>query len=116
MTAPCFSKDLLRRLRNEIPIDQLIAHHLQWPSKQRDKQFSFVCPRCSESRTATNPRTNLGRCFLCQRNFNPIDFVMAARDYDFVDAVSFLTPLLPTQQPYQAQPRQDDHSSFVPEQ
>ncbi len=94
MTIPCFSKELLRRIRNEIPINRLIAHRLQWPSKRREKQFSFVCPRCGESRTATNPRTNLGRCFLCHRNFNTIDFVMATRKYDFVDAVTFLIPLL----------------------
>ena len=95
MTVPCFSREMLRRIRNEIPIDQLIAKGLQWPSKWREKQFSFVCPCCGESRTATNPRTNLGRCFLCKRNFNPIDFVIVAREVDFLDAITFLIPLLP---------------------
>ena len=95
MTVPCFSREMLRRIRNEIPIDQLIAHKLEWPSKWREKQFSFVCPCCGESRTATNPRTNLGRCFLCKRNFNPIDFVMIVRECDFLDAITFLMPLLP---------------------
>ena len=95
MTAPCFTREMLRRIRNEIPIDQLISDKLEWPSKWREKQFSFVCPCCGESRTATNPRTNLGRCFLCKRNFNPIDFVILAKECDFLDAITFLIPLLP---------------------
>ena len=43
-----------------------------------------------ESRSDLNPQENLIRCFYCQTNFNPIDFTMAARDCDFVDAVQFL--------------------------
>jgi DNA primase len=42
-----------------------------------------------------NPRTNLGRCFRCEENFNTIDFVMLATQRDFVDAVHFLTDILP---------------------
>ena len=55
------------------------------------------CPRCNKSLTAVNPRTNLGRCFRCELNFNAIDFVMLATDRDFVEAVHFLTDLLPAQ-------------------
>jgi DNA primase len=94
-----FPRHLLYRLRNEIPIQRLIGEHLQWPSKHREGRFSFVCPRCSESLTAVNPRTNLGRCFRCEENFNAIDFVMLATDRDFVEAVHFLTHLLPSQPP-----------------
>jgi DNA primase len=83
-------------MRNEIPIETLIANHLDWPSKNREGRFVFVCPRCGESLSAVNPRTNLGRCFRCEKNFNPIDFVMAATDRDFVEAVEFLNGLLPT--------------------
>ena len=90
-----FPRHLLYRLRNEIPLERLIADHLQWPGKHREGRFCFVCPRCSNSLTAVNPRTNLGRCFRCERNFNTIDFVMLATERDFVDAVHFLTDLLP---------------------
>ena len=34
------------------------------------------------------------RCFRCQRNFNPIEFVMVAEEFTFVEAVEFLRPLL----------------------
>jgi DNA primase len=92
-----FPRHLLYRLRNEIPMECLIAEHLEWPSKRREGRFSFVCPRCHESLTAVNPRTNLGRCFRCEKNFNAIDFVMLATDRDFVEAVHFLTDLLSAQ-------------------
>lgn len=88
-----FDDELLRRLRNEIPIDWLIRH-LDWPHKRRDGRFCFVCPRCSELETAIKRDTNLGRCFHCETNFNPIDFTIAVRDCDFVQAVEFLLPLL----------------------
>jgi hypothetical protein len=80
-------------LRNEIPIDWLVRH-LDWPNKRREGRFVFVCPRCSESESAINAQTNLGRCFRCQTNFNPIDFTIAVRGYAFVGAVGFLFPLL----------------------
>ena len=90
-----FSRELLYRLRNEIPLERLIANHLNWPCKRREARFCFVCPRCGESLTAVNPRTNLGRCFRCEENFNAIDFVMLATQHDFVEAVHFLSDLLP---------------------
>jgi DNA primase len=91
----CFPRQLLFRLRNEIPLEQVIGNHLNWPGKRRDGRFLFVCPRCGESQTAVNPQTNLGRCFRCEENFNTIDFVMLVTGRDFVETVDFLTPLLP---------------------
>ncbi len=90
-----FPRQLLFRLRNEIPLQTLIAEHLDWPCKHREGRFCFVCPRCGESLTAVHPQTNLGRCFRCEENFNAIDFVMLATGRDFVAAVHFLTDLLP---------------------
>jgi DNA primase len=90
-----FPRQLLFRLRNEIPLERVIAEHLNWPGKRREGRFVFVCPRCGESLTAVNPRTNLGRCFCCEENFNAIDFVMLATQRDFVEAVHFLASLLP---------------------
>ncbi len=88
------SADHLHALRNRIPIDQLIERHLRWPCKRRAGIFRFLCPLCEEFHTATNPRTNLARCFRCQRNFNPLDFVIAVRQCDFLEAVAFLEPYL----------------------
>ena len=89
-----FPASLLRRLRNEIEFSRLFAE-LHWPHKRRNRQFVFVCPLCSETQSAVNPRTNLARCFRCEQNFNPIDFTMAARDCDFVAAVQYLQKRLP---------------------
>lgn len=89
-----YRAEQLRRLRNEIPIDRLIKQ-LHWPSKRRDGRFVFLCPLCGEFLTAVKHETNLGRCFNCKRNFNPIDFTIQVRHYDFVEAVEFLLPLLP---------------------
>jgi transposase-like protein len=50
----------------------------------------FVCPLCSESESDVNAKTNLPRCFHCERNFNPIEFRMAAQMDDFKEAVEFL--------------------------
>lgn len=84
-----FSRQLLYRLRNEIQLPALLIQ-LEWPHKNRAGRFSFLCPQCGEFLTATNPDTNLGRCFSCERNYNTIDFVMAIQQCDFVAAVHFL--------------------------
>jgi uncharacterized CHY-type Zn-finger protein len=88
-----FSDQLLRALRNDIEFSRLFAH-LHWPHKRRNNQLVFVCPRCSETLSAVNPRTNLARCFHCETNFNPIDFTMAATDCSFTEAVHMLEPWL----------------------
>jgi DNA primase len=89
-----YSSQLLRTLRNDIDIRPLIAEVLEWPSKLSEDYFRFLCPLCSEFNCAVNPDTNLGRCFRCERNFNPIDFLMATGDYTFVEAVETLKQLL----------------------
>ena len=89
-----FPDELLRRLRNDIAWASLLEH-LDWPHKLREGQLAFLCPCCEEYRSAVNPDTNLGRCFRCEVNFNPIDFTMAAQQCDFVTAVHYLEPLLP---------------------
>jgi len=66
-----YSKQLLRRLRNEIPIAVLIAQYLKLETKADGGYIRFLCPVCKEFRTATNPKTNLARCFRCKKNFNP---------------------------------------------
>jgi len=90
-----FTRKLLYRLRNEIAIPDLLVR-LEWPHKHREGRFVFLCPMCREFLTAINPRTNLARCFACERNFNPIDLVMVIQDVDFVTAVHALEPYLPS--------------------
>ena len=90
-----FDDDLLRRLRNDISW-ALLLKQLDWPHKLRQGQLAFLCPRCGEYLSAVNPRTNLGRCFYCETNFNPIDFTITVRQCDFVEAVHYLKRLLPS--------------------
>jgi hypothetical protein len=88
-----YSREELRKLRNEIPIDLVIAKVLEIPAKSSEGYFRFLCPLCREFNTATNPRTNLGRCFRCERNFNLIDLLILVRGYSFRQAVAYLRTL-----------------------
>lgn len=92
-----FSPMFLRLLRNDISIDTLITSILDIPFKHSENYLRFLCPLCGDFHTATNPKTNLARCFRCQKNFNPIDMVMIVRNCSFVEAVRFLKSLLPSQ-------------------
>ncbi len=85
-----FSSRELFVLRNHISIDTLIKKDLKVPSKFSEGFFRFLCPVCKEFQTATNPKTNLARCFGCQRNFNTIDMVMVCRGLSFVECVKYL--------------------------
>lgn len=91
-----FSAQELHALRNSISIEHLISVNLKIPVKQREGIFYFLCPLCSKFRGVTYVTTNLAHCFCCQRNFNPIEFVMAVKQLNFVDTVRFLQPLLQT--------------------
>ncbi len=90
-----FTREHLYRLRNEIAIPDLLIG-LSWPHKRREGRFVFLCPHCGEFLTAVNPRTNLGRCFACERNFNSIDLTMLIQEVDFVSAVHYLEGHLPS--------------------
>ncbi len=87
--ADLYSGDFLRMLRNEIIIDWIIRA-LRLETRSHNGIIRFQCPLCHRFHTATNPKTNLGRCFDCERNFNPIDLVMATTQCSFVEAVEFL--------------------------
>ena len=89
-----YSKEFLRMLRNEIPIAILISDLLELPNKVSEGYFRFLCPICSEFNTATNQKTNLARCFRCQKNFNPIDMVMEVKRVGFLDAVQYLSEIV----------------------
>jgi hypothetical protein len=85
-----YSVNLLRRLRNQIPIDAVIVDLLNLEVKNDHNILRFRCPLCYNFHTATNHETNLARCFDCQKNFNPIDMVMTVGKCGFLDAVEIL--------------------------
>ena len=85
-----YSANLLRRLRNQIPIDAVIVDLLNLEVKNDHTILRFRCPLCYNFHTATNHETNLARCFDCQKNFNPIDMVMTVGKCGFLDAVEIL--------------------------
>ena len=89
-----FSSDELFELRNSIPIDTVIKELLALPGKSSEGLFRFLCPICNEFQTATNPRTNLARCFLCRKNFNAIDLVMLVKKAGFIESVTYLKGVL----------------------
>jgi hypothetical protein len=95
------TKDLLRRLRNDLPMPVTIAAlgRVGPPSKMSEGYFRFLCPHCGEMRATVNPRTNLAHCFCCQKNINNID-LLRTLDYDFRAAVALLERWL---KQYQAQ-------------
>ena len=111
-----YSPNLLFRLRNDIPVETVISGFLHIPSKISEGYFRFLCPICFEFNSAINPNANLARCFRCNKNFNPIDLVIAVRDCSFVHAVHFLQPLLLTPQdppPTTCQSSQDNQAQLL---
>lgn len=92
-----FSDHELYILRNKIPIDVLIQNALPISSRIIGGYFRFICPFCSEFNTAINLKTNLARCFLCEKNMNAIDLVMITKKLDFVKSVNFLKNFHKTQ-------------------
>jgi len=97
------SADLLRRIRNDLPMPVTIAALGREgpPGKISEGYFRFVCPRCGEMRATVNPRNNLAHCFSCQQNLNNIDLLLTL-DYDFLSAVALLERWLTQYQAQQA--------------
>lgn len=90
MSIRCFSSSQLYALRNEINVEMLIEKTLHIPCRVTDGCFRFLCPLCNGFDTAVNPKTNLARCFRCEKNYNTIDLVMLTRQADFLYSVKFL--------------------------
>ncbi len=95
-----FAADLLRRLRNDLPMSVAIAALGSDgpPSKFSEGHFRFLCPHCGDMLATVNPRNNLAHCFSCEKNLNNIDLLLTL-GYDFRTAVAVLERLL---QRYQA--------------
>jgi len=87
--------DLLRRLRNDLPMPVTIAALGRDgpPSKMSEGYYRFLCPRCGDMQATVNPRNNLAHCFNCKKNLNNIDLLLTL-GYDFRNAVAVLEQLL----------------------
>jgi hypothetical protein len=85
------SAELLRRIRNDLPMAVTIAALGRGgpPSKFREGRFVFLCPHGGELLAAVNPRNNLAHCFACQINLNNID-LLRHLGHDFLSAVALL--------------------------
>ena len=85
------SKDLLRRLRNDLPMPVTIAvlGRTGPPWEMSEGYFRFLCPACGEMLATVNPRNNLAHCFCCKKNFNNIDLLLT-EVYGFREAVMLL--------------------------
>ena len=90
MPSKRLSKAFLYKIRNNINIRKVIADILGMEWKISDAYFRFLCPACNSFNTATDKKTNMGRCFDCKRNFNNIDLVMIMERLDFLQAVDML--------------------------
>jgi hypothetical protein len=95
--------DLLRRLRNDLPMSVTIAALGREgpPAKMSEGYFRFLCPHCEEMRATVNPKNNLAHCFYCQKNLNNIDLLLTL-DYDFRAAVTLLERWLTRHEAQQA--------------
>ena len=76
-------------MRNKMPI-QTVLHALMIPWKKDDQLLRFACPVCKGMHTSLHPSENLGRCFDCNKNFNPIDLVCAQKKDKFRSAIFWL--------------------------
>lgn len=87
--------DLLRQIRNDLPMPVTIAAlgGDGPPSKISEGYYRFLCPHCGDLRATVNPRNNLAHCFGCKKNLNNIDLLMTL-GYDFRTAVAVLQQLL----------------------
>ncbi|MBF0235825.1 MAG: DNA primase [Desulfamplus sp.] len=98
MTSPRYTRQHLFTIRNNIPIDRVIEA-LSIPSSNRTGIYRFSCPVCNEQNTGINPKTNLARCFNCEKNYNTIDLVMKVMDVGFIQSVAYLEKLKADKQP-----------------
>ena len=102
-----FTKQQLVQVRNEIDIDWLINEKLNI-ERQFNGAWRFRCPLCQELNTATQKKTNLARCFSCQKNFNTIDIVIYTKKINFVPSVRFLLSLLDKKTPPSGSDKKDN--------
>jgi CHC2 zinc finger len=102
-----YTKQQLFQVRNEIDIDWLINEKLSI-ERQFNGAWRFRCPLCQKLNTATQKKTNLARCFSCQKNFNTIDIVIYTKKINFVPSVRFLLAFLDKKTPPSGSDKKDN--------
>ena len=85
-----FSSQQLTYLRNQVPISQVIEALPTLATRNTDGKLHFACPLCHGFNTSVYTQHNLGRCFNCLQNFNPIELVMHQLQISFVQSVNWL--------------------------
>lgn len=90
MSGKRIASEKLYKLRNHVPVHRFMSEELKIPVKYSEGFHRFQCPLCKEMQTAVKLETNLGRCFRCSINFNPIDITMAIRNCSFLQAVEIV--------------------------
>jgi hypothetical protein len=85
-----FTSGQLTYLRNQVPIIRVIEALPELVTRHADGKLRFGCPVCHGFNTCINTEANLGRCFDCRKNFNPIELVMCQRQISFVESVKWL--------------------------
>lgn len=94
-----FSAEDLVWVRNKISVEYVIKALRATEWKVSEGKERFLCPLCNEFETGFNPQENLGRCFRCNRNFNPVDLLMHGLGVPFVTAVKQLLATRAAAQP-----------------
>jgi hypothetical protein len=85
-----FTSNQLTYLRNQVPLARVIEALPDLETRHADGKLRFGCPVCHGFNTCINAEANLGRCFDCRKNFNPIELVMCQRQISFVESVKWL--------------------------
>lgn len=112
MSGARFSDNDLRAIRNDIPVRMVAEKLCGLECKEIEGFTRFVCPICHEMRTSLHPKENLGRCFRCEKNFNPIEFVMHGCKLPFVKSVKLLLAELNSQAANGSTPTFNSRSSI----
>jgi hypothetical protein len=78
--------------RNNMPIREVI-YALRIPWRMDDQLCRFQCPSCKGWDSTLHPKENIGRCFSCNRNYNPIDLAEIIDNKGFRTAIEWLRVL-----------------------
>jgi DNA primase len=89
MTGPRYTRQQLFVLRNHIPIDRVIEA-LNIHNAIHDGQYRFNCHVCHKMNTGISRKTNLARCFDCEKSYNTIDLVEEVLGLRFLESAAYL--------------------------
>ncbi len=92
MTGSRYTRQQLFVLRNHIPIDKVIET-LGIHNAIHDGQYRFNCHVCHKMNTGISRKTNLARCFDCEKSYNTIDLVKEVLGLHFLESAAYLEKL-----------------------